>query len=93
MMMWWMETGMVHVVNENLLVNCDAINCDAIINTIAVHVHYDVVTDWSYVLSPDFLFPRFLVWCFPVPRPILAIFYIAFYPDSLSFQYRTMFNK
>ncbi len=43
------------------------------INTIAVHVHADV-TDWSYImLSPDFLFPRFLV--FPPPFP--ATFHIA----------------
>ncbi len=35
---------------------------------IAVHVH-DVVTDWSYnnMLSPDLLFPRFLV--FPPANP------------------------
>ena len=45
--------------------------------TVYIHVH-DIVTDWSYMLLPDFLIPHFLAFYFP--QPIL----VQYNPSDLS---------
>ncbi len=52
-MMWWMEAAWMDLATcRATLIN--KYTCDANVmyqHYIAVHVHYDVVTDWSYALA------------------------------------------